>query len=121
MYLTLSAIGLVATAYYNFLAFREFGAAYTPIAFIRAGFEGSPIVGSLAADFSVGAIASMLWILAEARLLGMRKPGWYIVLCLVTAWACGLPWFLYMRERHLARGGQTARFAAARLAGRSAA
>jgi hypothetical protein len=42
-----------------------------------------------------------------------------VFLALVTAWAFALPFFLFMRERHLARGGQTARIAAARLTGRS--
>lgn len=103
---------------YNVLAFQELGAAFTPAAFIRIGFEGSPILGSLASDFWVGATASTLWMVMESRRLGMRNLWVYLLLTFGLAWAFGLPMFLFMRERHMARGTQTARYAAARLAGR---
>jgi hypothetical protein len=120
VYLAFSVFGLAATMYYNVRAFQAFGSGYTPLAFIRAGYEGSPILGSLASDFWVGAIASTIWMLAEGKQLGMRHIWAYVIVALVTAWAFALPFFLFMRERHLARGGQTARIAAARLTGRSA-
>lgn len=119
VYLLLSVIGLASTWAYNIAAFRMFGSAYTPAAFVRVGFEGSPILGSLASDFWVGSVASVIWMVAEGRHLGMRRVGWYVALTLLVAWACALPLFLFMRERHLARGGSTARYAAARLAGRA--
>jgi hypothetical protein len=119
VYLALSAIGLCSTMTFNVLAIKLFGSAYTPAAFVRAGFEGSPILGSLASDFWVGSLASVIWMVAEGRSLGMRRIAWYIVLTLLIAWAFALPLFLFMRERHLARGGSTARYAAARLTGRA--
>jgi hypothetical protein len=119
LYLGLSFVGLVTTWTYNYLAFQEFGTAYTPLAFVRAGFEGSPILGSLAADFWVGSLASVIWMIAEGRQLRMHNLWLYVVLTVVVAWAFALPLFLYMRERHVARGGQTARYAAARLTGRA--
>lgn len=119
VYLALSVLGLAATMYYNVRAFQTFGYGYTPLAFIRAGYEGSSILGSLASNFWVGAIASTIWMVAEGKQLGMRNIWGYVILAL-TAWAFALPLFLFMRERHLARGGQTARIAAARLTGRTA-
>jgi len=119
VYLSLSVVGLVTTWAFNVMAFRMFGVDYTPAAFVRAGFEGSPILGSLAADFWVGSLASVIWMVAEGKHLGMRRMGWYIVFTFLIAWAFALPLFLFARERHLARGGSTARYAAARLAGRA--
>jgi hypothetical protein len=105
--------------YYNLLAFKAFGSGYTPLAFIRAGYEGSPILGSLASDFWVGATASTFWMIAEGKQLGMRSVWLYVLLTFIVAWAFALPLFLFMRERQLSRGNQTARIAAARLTGRS--
>ncbi len=119
VYLALAVIGLCATWYFNLQAFKTLGAAFTPLAFVRIGFEGSPILGSLAADFWVGALASTIWMVAEGRQLGIRSMWVYVVLALVVAWAFALPLFLFMRERWLSRGGSTARIAAARLTGRS--
>lgn len=119
VYLFFALLGLGSTMTYNVLAFQAFGFDYTPAAFVRVGFEGSPILGSLAADFWVGSIATVIWMLAEGRNLHMRNLWIYVVLCMVTAWAFALPFFLFMRERHVSKGGQTARFAAARLAGRA--
>jgi Terpene cyclase DEP1 len=119
VYLTLAVIGLASTAAFNVMAVKMFGMDYTPAAFVRVGFEGSPILGSLAADFWVGSLASVIWMVAEGKHLGMRRIGWYIVFTFVIAWAFALPLFLFARERHLARGGSTARYAAARLAGRA--
>lgn len=119
LYLALALIGLASTMYFNVRAVQAFGMGYTPLAFIRAGFEGSPILGSLAADFWVGSLASTIWMIAEGRSLGMRNIWAYVFLTFIIAWAFALPLFLYNRERHLNKGGQTARIAAARLTGRS--
>lgn len=119
VYLALSIVGLASTWTYNVLAFQKFGMDYTAAAFVRVGFEGSPILGSLASDFWVGSLASVIWMIAEGKHLGMRRMGWYILLTFLVAWAFALPLFLFARERHLARGGSTARYAAARLAGRA--
>jgi Terpene cyclase DEP1 len=118
IYLLLALVGLASTMTYNVMAFRELGSVFTPAAFIRAGFEGGPILGSLASDFWVGSTASIIWMFMESRRLGMRNLWVYVALTFGLAWAFGLPLFLYMRERQMARGTQTARYAAARLAGR---
>ena len=102
VYLALSIIGAVSTWSYNLLALQQFGAGYTPAAFVRAGFEGGPILGSLAADFWVGALASSIWMVNEGLRLKMKAIWVYVVLTLVIAWAFALPLFLFMRERRLA-------------------
>jgi hypothetical protein len=118
VYLGLAFVGLAATMTYNVLAFRELGSAFTPAAFVRVGFQGSPILGSLAADFWVGSLASVIWMAVEGVRIGMRRVWLYLLLTFVLAWAFALPLFLFARERHLARTGGSARFAADRLAGR---
>lgn len=101
IYLGLSILGALSTWSYNVQAFSELGDAFTPAAFVRVGFEGSPILGSLAADFWVGSMASLIWMVSEGRRLKMQRLWIYVVLTFVIAWACSLPLFLFMRERRL--------------------
>jgi hypothetical protein len=119
VYLGFALLGFSSTSAYNYLAFQALGFDYTPLAFVRAGFEGSPVLGSLAADFWVGSAATVVWMIVEGRQLGMRNLWVYVVLTFITAWACAFPLFLFMRERKVARGGATALYAAARLTGRA--
>lgn len=102
-YLVMAAVGAASTWTFNILAWKELGADFTPLAFVRAGFEGSSILGSVASDFWVGSIASLVWMLVEARRIGMRL--WWIWLPLTAgvAWAFALPLFLFYRERWLER------------------
>jgi hypothetical protein len=67
------------------------------------GFQGNAMLGSLAADFWVGSLASLIWMIVEGRRLQMARIWIYFVLTFVIAWAFALPLFLYMRERRLAR------------------
>jgi hypothetical protein len=66
------------------------------------GFEGSPLLGSLASDFWVGSLASLIWMVSEGMRLRMKRIWIYIVLTFAIAWAFSLPLFLFMRERHIA-------------------
>jgi hypothetical protein len=102
VYLLLSLLGAASTWTYNVLALRELGSAYTPAAFLRVGFEGSVLLGSLASDFWVGSLAALVWMVVEAGRLGMRRRWLYVVLTFVIAWAFAFPLFLFMRERRLA-------------------
>ncbi len=103
-YLAMAVVGAVSTWTFNILAWQELGADFTPLAFVQVGFQGSPILGSVASDFWVGSVASLVWMLVEARRIGMRL--WWIWLPLTAgvAWAFALPLFLYYRERWLERG-----------------
>lgn len=101
VYLGLALIGAVSTWGFNLAAFEEIGDGFTPMAFMKVGFEGSSMLGSLAADFWVGATTSILWIFVEGRRLKMRRLWLYFLLTFVVAWAFALPLFLFMRERRL--------------------
>ena len=82
---------------------QQLGRVFTPAEFVQVGFQGPALLGSVASDFWVGSLASLIWLVHEARRLGMRRVWLYIVLTFMIAWAFALPLFLHMRERQLAR------------------
>lgn len=94
-YLVLSVVGLIGTWTYNIVAIVE-----------RRDFLGDwvgsgPSVSSLTVDLLIAAIAGSVFIIVEARRLGMKRGWLYVVLSGVTAFACMFPLFLCMRERAL--------------------
>lgn len=96
-YLVLAVAGLVGTFLLNVwsvLLARDWFADL---------FLGGPAVGSIGADLLVVAAAGCVFIVAEARRLGIPRAWLYIVLAGVTAFAFTFPLFLAVRERHLAR------------------
>ena len=100
-YLAAAVVGACVTWWFNLHAISEIGAAFTPQAFFLVGFEGSSMLGSVAADFWIGSTVSLVWMVSEARRLGMRHTWLFVVLTFAVAWACALPAFLFFRERHL--------------------
>ncbi|MFK7990025.1 MAG: DUF2834 domain-containing protein [Sandaracinaceae bacterium] len=100
VYLLGAIAGALLPWYFNVLTFTE-GPPFTPVGFFMQGFEGPPMLGSLAADFWVGATVSTVWMIAEGRRLRMKWLPAYIVWALLVASASALPLFLFMRERHL--------------------
>jgi len=103
VYLGFAALGGASTWTYNIMAMRELGRMFTPAEFVRVGFEGPAVLGSVAADFWVGSLVSLVWLVVEARRLGMRRVWLYLALTLMIAWAFAFPLFLHMRERRLAQ------------------
>jgi hypothetical protein len=97
MYLALSLIGLIGTFILN---------AWTVVAgrdYLADVFGGGPAVSSIGVDLLVVALAGAVFIVVEARRLGMKRAWLYLVLSLVTAFAFTFPLFLAMRERALRR------------------
>ena len=93
VYLVLAIIGLVGTFFFN---------AWTVVAgrdFLGDVFGGGPAVSSIGVDLLVVAVAGAVFIVVEARRLGMKRAWLYIVLSLVTAFAFTFPLFRAMRER----------------------
>ena len=101
VYLTGAVLGASTTWWFNVHALSEIGAGFTPRAFFMVGFEGSSLLGSVAADFWVGSTVSLIWMIAEARRLKMRHWWAFVVITFAVAWACALPLFLFFRERQL--------------------
>lgn len=102
VYLFAALLGAVVPWSYNLRAFEEMGAEFTPQAFVAQGFQGSAMLGSLAADFWIGSCVALVWMIVEARRLGMRHWWAFLIWTFAVAWASALPLFLYFRERKLA-------------------
>lgn len=96
-YLVLAVLGLVGTWTYNILAIvqrRDFIGDLT---------SGGPAVSSITTDLLIVAVAGSVFIVVEARRLGMRFAWLYIVGAAVTAFAFTFPMFLAMRQRRITR------------------
>lgn len=95
VYLSLAAIGLVGTAYFNITGFTAVNGNFF------AAWFANPAVSSLSVDLLVSASAASIFIIIEGRRLGMKWPWLYVLGSFVTAVAFVFPLFLAMRERHV--------------------
>jgi len=95
VYLVISAVGLITAWVFNGIAVMN-GESYTDAWF------GSAVDWVLSADLTVVAIAVVVFMITEARRLGMKRVWLYILLSGITAMAFTFPLFLAMRERKLA-------------------
>jgi len=94
-FLVLAVAGLVGTWTFNVFAIVQMRD------FIGDLVSGGPAVSSITVDLMIVAIAGSIFIIVEARRLGMRFAWLYIVLSGVTAFAFTFPLFLAMRQRRL--------------------
>lgn len=93
VYACLALTGFVATWYFNALAII----AMTD--FLGDLVSSGPAVSSITVDLLVVAVAGSVFLLVEARRLGMRFGWLYVVGSALTAFAFTFPLFLAMRER----------------------
>lgn len=94
IYLALSFVGLITAWTFNGLAVvnnENYGTAWF----------GSAVDWVLSTDLLIVAIAAVIFMIFEARRLGMKRVWVYILLSGVTAMAFTFPLFLAMRERQL--------------------
>jgi hypothetical protein len=63
----------------------------------------NPASRSITVDVFFFALAATVWLLLEARRLGMRGAWWYVLLSLLVAVSFAFPMFLIHRERTLAK------------------
>lgn len=94
-FLVLSLLGLVGTWTFNVLAVVQMAD------FLGDLVTSGPAVSSITVDLLVVAVAGSVFLLVEARRLGMRHAWLYVVLSGLTAFAFTFPLFLAMRERRL--------------------
>jgi hypothetical protein len=97
VYLALAVVGLIGTWTFNVMAIMQLAD------FIGDLLGSGPAVSSITVDLLVVAIAGSVFIIVEARRLGMRHGWLSVVLAGVTAFAFTFPLFLAMRQRHLTR------------------
>ena len=100
IYLSLAVLGAVLPWQANLDFIAENGQAFDLGRFI-ADASANAAARSLSADLLIGATAVSVWICVEGPRLKIR--GWWVAIPLSfgIAFACGAPFFLFLRERHL--------------------
>jgi hypothetical protein len=103
---SLMIIGLIATWYFN-IQFALSGDLS-----IQAFMQGlnTPAAATLTADAVVGTTVFLVWMIPEARRLGMANWWIYPLITLCIAFAFGFPLFMYVREFYLAKANQPTNF-----------
>ena len=95
-YLLLAVAGLIGTWWFNVLAIVQLRD------FVGDLLTSGPAVSSITVDLLVVALAGSIFVIVEARRLGMRFGWLYVAGAAVTAFAFTFPLFLAMRERRRA-------------------
>ena len=95
-----AAAGAIVPWYFNIRHMRESGELLTPQVWLAGGFINSP-TGSITTDFLIGTTPVLVWMVVEARRLGMRRSWLYVVTTFLVAFAFACPLFLLMREARL--------------------
>ncbi len=98
VYAGLSLLGLTIPWYFN-LQFMQ-GDEGVVSGFLAAGFA-NPASSSMTVDLLIACTVFVVWMLREARRLGMRHAWLYFVLTFAVAFAFSYPLFLFMRERRM--------------------
>jgi hypothetical protein len=102
-YLLLSIIGLIVTWYFN-IQWMKTAENKGLIAFFAEGYVNHATT-SLTNDLLVVFLCFCVWVVAESKRIGMRFGWIYPPLALFVALAFAYPFFLFLRERHLAAQG----------------
>jgi len=108
LYLLLSILGAVLPWLANLEFMQQHGSGFDLGLFINLA-NANPAAQSLSRDLLISSSAVSIWIIVEARRLKMRGLLATLGLCFGVAFACGAPFFLYLRERRLqelSRDGQ---------------
>ncbi len=99
VYALLALAGLCLTWYFNILFMQEQQSA-DAMAFIGAAYANHAST-SISNDILVAATAFLIWMLREAKQLGLRYKWVFFVLTFGVAFAFACPLFLLYRERHI--------------------
>ena len=100
LYLALTIAGAVAPWLANIDYIRSHGWGFDLGDFIAQA-NANPAAASLSRDLAIGATATVIWMVREARRLQMRGLPWVLLCCITVAFASAAPLFLLLRERRL--------------------
>lgn len=92
---------------YNLRYIEESAGGFDALHFFQQGFVNSA-GSSTTVDLLITVLAVSVFMVVEARRIGMKYAWVYIVWSLMIAAASGVPLFLLMRERHLAAAREAA-------------
>ena len=101
IYLLLAIAGAILTWQANLAFIAESTSGGFELQRFISDSSANPAAQSLSRDLLVGATAVSLWISVEGPRLKIRFWWLGIVLSLGVAFACGAPFFLFLRELHL--------------------
>lgn len=101
LYLALAGAGAVLPWLANLQFIQQHGASFDLALFVQLA-NANPAAISLSRDLAVAASAVTVWMVIEARRLGIKGLGWVLLSCVTVDFAFGCPLFLYLRERRLA-------------------
>lgn len=102
IYLGLAVAGALLTWRHNIALMQEAGSVFVLGAFVD-GMFANHASSSIGWDITIACTAFIVWMLHEAKRIGMKHAWLYVVLTFGIAFAFAAPLFLFMRERHLAR------------------
>lgn len=100
IYLSLAILGVIAGWYFNIQYYQTAGDAFGWVDWTRLCLV-NPASSSALMDLTFGYIILSIWMVLEARRLGMRFGWLYIVLAVGISFAFGVGLFLMLRERRL--------------------
>ncbi|MDX1734227.1 MAG: DUF2834 domain-containing protein [Halioglobus sp.] len=100
IYLLLAVAGAIMTWTFNLQFMQEAGGAFDLGRFL-ADSSTNAASKSLSWDLAIACIAGLVWLVLEARRLGMRFAWMYVLLTFGVAWAFAFPLFLFMRQGKL--------------------
>ncbi len=101
IYLLLALVGAGLTWQANLAFIAESSSAGFELQRFISDASSNPASQSLSRDLLIGATAVSLWMSIEGPRLKIRFWWLGIVLSFSVAFACGAPFFLFLRERHL--------------------
>jgi len=101
IYLLLALVGAGLTWQANLAFMAESSSAGFELQRFISDASSNPASQSLSRDLLIGATAVSLWMSIEGPRLKIRFWWLGIVLSFSVAFACGAPFFLFLRERHL--------------------
>lgn len=101
IYLLLALVGAGLTWQANLAFIAESSSAGFELQRFISDASSNPASQSLSRDLLIGATAVSLWMSVEGPRLKIRFWWLGIVLSFSVAFACGAPFFLFLRERHL--------------------
>ena len=101
VYALLALLGAVLPWSFNLQFFNE--AATPSMGYFVALCFANPASSSITIDLLIGATAFSVWMLAEARRLGIRHVWVYLLLTMFVAFAFAAPLFLFVRQQRLER------------------
>ncbi len=99
IYLTLAIVGLVVPLYFVSQFFMDLGQLDWG-SFMASAFA-NPAASSMTVDLFIVLLAFIVWMIPEAKELKMQNWWIYPFFSVMVSAAFGIPFFLFMRERHL--------------------